>query len=204
MARKKEEGLKESILESARGLFAQFGPKKTTVDEIALAAGVGKGTVYYYFEDKEDIFLEVIREEMNELFQRINRAIGEYENPALKLQALFVERIQGLAELLNLRWLKFYSESIRWESLEREERRVSRKEQELVADILEEGKAKGLFAFEDAKKISRNLINMVSALDRTFSQDISLKEMKKKIEDVLGIIIEGLRTRELEPEGKTN
>jgi len=31
-----------------------------------------------------------------------------------------------------------------------------------------------------------------------------LNEMKKKIEDVLRIIIEGLRSRELEPEGKAN
>ena len=57
MARKREKELKENILESARGLFGRFGPKKTTMDEIALQAGVGKGTVYYYFEDKRDIFL---------------------------------------------------------------------------------------------------------------------------------------------------
>ena len=39
---------------------------EVTVDEVAEAAGVGKGTVYRYFEDKEDLFFQMIQEFLRE------------------------------------------------------------------------------------------------------------------------------------------
>jgi len=203
MPRKRDEELEESILESAKKLFARFGPKKTTMDEIALEAGVGKGTVYYYFEDKEDIFLRVIEDEANELLERIRRAISEYENPVHQLQAFFVERVKSLSDLVNLRWLKFSGESVRWESLEKEELKLLRKEQEMVRDILEKGRDKGLFAFEDGKKLAGNLTSIITALDRSLLEGISVKELKRKIEEIVGMLVEGLRARKLKPEKRT-
>jgi len=204
MVRKKTGELRENILDSARRLFGRFGPRKTTVDEIALEAGVGKGTVYYYFADKEDIFLRVIQEEAEELLRRIEGAVESCEHPVQKLQALFVERIRGLGELWNLRWLKSCPEPRRWRGLVEEEAKLSRSERALVADILEGGKASGVFAFEDAGVIAQSLTNILSALDRTWSEGLSLREMKKRIEETLRIVVEGLRARELEPEGKVH
>jgi AcrR family transcriptional regulator len=173
------------------------------MDEIALEAGVGKGTVYYYFEDKEDIFLRVIEEEANELLERIRRAISEYENPVHQLQAFFVERVKSLSDLVNLRWLKFSGESVRWESLEKEELKLLRKEQEMVRDILEKGRDKGLFAFEDGKKLAGNLTSIITALDRSLLEGISVKELKRKIEEIVGMLVEGLRARKLKPEKRS-
>jgi AcrR family transcriptional regulator len=48
---------RQAILEAARSRFLHYGYKKTTIDEIAADAGVGKGTVYLYFGGKEDILL---------------------------------------------------------------------------------------------------------------------------------------------------
>ncbi|MCK4357400.1 MAG: helix-turn-helix transcriptional regulator, partial [Candidatus Cloacimonetes bacterium] len=44
---------KEQILKVAGNIFAKFGLKKTTMDEIAKLARMGKSTLYYYFKSKE-------------------------------------------------------------------------------------------------------------------------------------------------------
>ena len=44
-----------TILDAADGLFVRFGYRKTTVEEIAQAAGLGKGTIYLYFKGKEEL-----------------------------------------------------------------------------------------------------------------------------------------------------
>lgn len=67
------------ILEAASVLFQQYGYAKTSLDEIAKAAYIGKGTIYYYFSDKEEIFVEVVRVFTDAFFDQLS-ALIEAEN----------------------------------------------------------------------------------------------------------------------------
>lgn len=201
MGKKKEKLIQEGILASAKRLFAQFGPKKTTMEEIAQQAGVGKGTIYYYFIDKTDIFLQVVKNEAEQLSNRMQSAATNQEGPEQKLNAVFFEKLQALSELVNLRWLYDYIDIGRWSGLEKETADLAQKEQKLVKQILEEGKDKGLFAIEDVAKIAQTLLKFISAFGKTLPKGLSPNEMKKNIEDTLSFIFEGLRSRrELKPE----
>ena len=51
---------KQQILGAAREIFAKRGYARTTVDDIALEAGVARGTFYLYFDDKRDAFEELV------------------------------------------------------------------------------------------------------------------------------------------------
>ena len=51
---------KKIIMEAAKKSFALFGYKGTTVDQIAKIAGIGKGSVYISFNNKEEILREII------------------------------------------------------------------------------------------------------------------------------------------------
>ncbi len=66
---------KVKVLESAKELFFLYGVKKTTVDEIAKRAGVGKGTIYLYFSSKEDILSELAKNELNTIAAAIESTI---------------------------------------------------------------------------------------------------------------------------------
>ena len=55
---------KDGILLEASRCFTRFGFKKTSVDEIARQAGVGKGTVYLAAESKEDLYYQVLNREI--------------------------------------------------------------------------------------------------------------------------------------------
>jgi len=56
-----DDQVKDTILEVAFKLFQRFGYQKTTVEEIAREAKIGKGTVYLHFKSKEEILLTIIQ-----------------------------------------------------------------------------------------------------------------------------------------------
>lgn len=58
----------EEILEAALTVFAARGYRPATMEAIAREAGITKGTIYLYFESKEDLFVSMVREKL--------RAIG--------------------------------------------------------------------------------------------------------------------------------
>lgn len=48
--------MEQQIRQSAERLFLHYGFRKTSVDQIAREAGIGKGTIYNYFRNKEELF----------------------------------------------------------------------------------------------------------------------------------------------------
>lgn len=52
------DSVEQKILESANEFFFRYGYKKTSIDEIAAEAGIGKGTVYLHFSSKEELFFK--------------------------------------------------------------------------------------------------------------------------------------------------
>ncbi|MER7515610.1 helix-turn-helix domain-containing protein [Streptomyces sp. NPDC126499] len=65
------------ILDSARELVLEHGVRKVTISEIAAAAGVGKGTVYLYWETKEDLFVGLAAREVLAWIETLNRHIAQ-------------------------------------------------------------------------------------------------------------------------------
>lgn len=71
-----KESKKREILSAARELFSEYGYKSVSMDQIAQKAKVSKGALYLYFVDKEDLFLRLVDEilqEMNEIAEEISR-----------------------------------------------------------------------------------------------------------------------------------
>src|SRR5437764_6276067 len=48
----------ERILDAATTLLVRWGYRKTTIDDVALEAGVGKGTIYLHWKDKTTCFAQ--------------------------------------------------------------------------------------------------------------------------------------------------
>lgn len=62
---------RNTIIAAATDAFARQGYHKTSIDQIAKAAGVSKGAVYYFFENKAALFLAIVQEGMAYLEGRI-------------------------------------------------------------------------------------------------------------------------------------
>jgi AcrR family transcriptional regulator len=66
---------KEKIREAAKKSFALFGYKGTTMDQIAKIAGVGKGTIYTFFENKEELLTDIVESLIVEMKKVAEEAI---------------------------------------------------------------------------------------------------------------------------------
>lgn len=58
---------KEEISNAAKELFTDFGFKSVSMEQIAMRANVGKGTLYLYFKDKEDLFFSLAKKLMDDV-----------------------------------------------------------------------------------------------------------------------------------------
>ncbi|MEH7457740.1 TetR/AcrR family transcriptional regulator [Bacillus sp. JJ1127] len=66
---------KRAIIEAATKSFSAFGYKATTMDQVAKLANVGKGTIYTFFRNKEELFGEIISNLIAEMKQVAEMAI---------------------------------------------------------------------------------------------------------------------------------
>lgn len=70
---------KDQIAQGALRAFAQFGFSETSMDSIAEMAQVAKGTLYYHFSTKEELFLYVIEKGVNMLIYHVDTAMQKDE-----------------------------------------------------------------------------------------------------------------------------
>lgn len=68
---------KRLILEAATKSFTLFGYKATTMDQVAKLAGVGKGTIYTFFKNKEELFEDIMRMLIQEMKQAAESVVQE-------------------------------------------------------------------------------------------------------------------------------
>lgn len=66
----------ERILDAATALLVRWGYRKTTIDDVAREAGVGKGTIYLHWKDKNDLFRAAIWREQQRYSEEVQRRIA--------------------------------------------------------------------------------------------------------------------------------
>ena len=66
----------ERILDAATTLLVRWGYRKTTIDDVAREAGVGKGTIYLHWKDKNELFRAAIWREQQRYSEEIQRRIA--------------------------------------------------------------------------------------------------------------------------------
>jgi len=82
------------ILSAARAVFATKGFSESTVDDIAAAAGIAKGTVYLYFSSKRDIYLAALKQGLLELQERTRQSMQAVVGIQAKIHAFIHTRLE--------------------------------------------------------------------------------------------------------------
>lgn len=97
MGRKKnQENRSALILEVASDLFSRFGYEKTTLEEIAVQAGIGKGSVYLEFASKEAILFELILSGKQAQIAQMLKIAERNDKPALELLKIMLVQNVGV------------------------------------------------------------------------------------------------------------
>ncbi|HWJ36897.1 MAG TPA: helix-turn-helix domain-containing protein [Steroidobacteraceae bacterium] len=81
----------EALLEAAVGVFARYGFRKTSMDEVARAAGVSRQGLYLLFADKEELFRRAV---VYKLTRQLSAAVAELSNERNSLE----QRLMGACD----------------------------------------------------------------------------------------------------------
>ncbi len=90
---------RERLLVSATRLFVHYGYRKTSMDEVAKAAGVAKGTVYLYYRNKAELVLHAIALEKRAYLNQLEPMLAAEIAPAERLQALIALGLIAMREM---------------------------------------------------------------------------------------------------------
>jgi TetR/AcrR family fatty acid metabolism transcriptional regulator len=94
---KKNKPKYKQIINAAVLVFAEFGYHQAKVTNIAKQANVADGTIYLYFQNKEDILISVFREKMGDFIENIQQNIAGKSSAAEKLLVMIQTHLSDLA-----------------------------------------------------------------------------------------------------------
>src|SRR5579884_3070482 len=84
------EATRQRIIREAASEFARLGFEQANINTIAEQAGIGKGTIYLYFENKRELFLAMLRQIAQEQLASIRAALATDGSLRARLERLFL------------------------------------------------------------------------------------------------------------------
>jgi AcrR family transcriptional regulator len=156
--------IKNSILQAAQKRFGLYGFEKTSMHEIAMDIGMSKGSIYYYYSDKEYLYKEVVKIEQEEFLNALNDKITHLKNPEKMLKEYVELRLFYFRKLLNLG--RFRSEEINgmksflFDSVAH----FRTRELSFIQKIFKNGIEKGIFFIADTEMIAGLFLDVLKGL----------------------------------------
>jgi AcrR family transcriptional regulator len=186
----------ELIINVAESQFIRFGFRKTTMEDIAKAAGIGKATLYYYFKSKEDIFAAMIEKVAQSALKQVIGATNTGKTPQEKFRIFWISQAQFIKEKVD------YYAALREDLLElfpsirRKQEKAEGSALAALRGILAEGVDRHVFAIPDVEATARILLFLMQGL----TQRIIIEENWATWEDVINLFLElvvkGLEVRD--------
>ena len=184
------------IVAVATMIFTRYGFKKTTMEEIAVATGKGKSSIYYYFKSKEDIFKAVVEKEAVELKEELDKTINIDASPIEKLKAYILFRLHHVRTVKN-----FYA-ALNEEYLSHMDfileirRKIDLEELVVVKEILDTGIREGAFQISNPEIGAIAISTMMKGLELPlFLSDEHRPNREELLDDLIRVLFYGIVKR---------
>ena len=145
---------RQKLVDVARQLFAKNGIANTTMNDIAVASGKGRRTLYTYFSRKEDVYYAVIESELERLSDRLDEVANCKMRPQDKIIELIYTHLSMIKETVvrngNLR-AEFFRNI--W-MVEKVRKNFDEDEIEILRRIYREGKDAGEFDIDNVDLVA--------------------------------------------------
>lgn len=178
------------LVDCARELFARKGLEATTMNDIAVASGKGRRTLYTYFKNKEEIYEAVITSELERLSERMDELANTKLPPEDKVLALVYTHLTMMKEAVarngSLR-AEFFRNI--W-TVERVRKMLDVEERSVIRRVLEEGIVAGSFEIENVNLMADIIYYSIKGLEVPYIYDrlgdgLSDEQSKAIVADLL-------------------
>ncbi len=185
---------KRKIFETSMKLFAEKGYDATSIEEITATVGVAKGTLYYHFSSKEEIFNFLIEEGVKLLQNSIDIKTAKLENYIDKLKAIILIEIKIVAkyeDFMTILLSQIYGKEARNQKCQKLIYEYINK----IEKIVEEGIEKGQIKKGNPQAIASEIYGLIASTlvyKLKNQNEIEVIKLYKEFENTL---IDGLRIK---------
>ncbi len=189
------EDTRDKILEVANKLFSRFGFHKTSMDEIAKIARKAKGSLYYHFASKEELFTEVVAKEIENLKANLSIIVNDKNIKAeQKIKQYLIKRMEVLNSASN------YHETLKADFFEHFDfidtlrSNLDDWEKAQIKKIIEQGIEENTFEKRNGNMdvLLDVFIMVLKGLEIPFFLQDKYDELNPYFDDLLQILIKGL------------
>ena len=185
---------KRKIFETSMKLFAEKGYDATSIEEITATVGVAKGTLYYHFSSKEEIFNFLIEEGMKLLQNSIDIKTAKYDNYIDKLKAIILIQIKIVMkyeDLITILLSQFWGNEARNKKCKQHIYEYIKK----IEEIVKEGIEKKQIKEGNPKVIASEIYGLICSTlvyKLRNEKEIDIMKLYKEFENT---VIEGLKIK---------
>ncbi len=183
---------KRKIFETSMKLFAKKGYDATSIEEITATVGVAKGTLYYHFSSKEEIFNFLIEEGIKLLQNSIDIKTAKLDNYIDKLKAVILIQIKIVnkyEDFITILLSQFYGKEARNKMCQKHVFEYISKIERIVKEGMEAGQIKkgnaNVIASEIYALIASTLVYKMKS-----QENVEIIKLYKELENT---VIEGIK-----------
>jgi AcrR family transcriptional regulator len=184
---------RESILQNALQIFDRQGFANTSLDDIANETGVKREAIYYYFKNRAEILLHIIRPQSESLVEGLRKIVtskADYHQKLYLAVENHLERFDRKCLEMTVSLRDVYLEDAR--EVRREMDKIWRSYETMWTSLIEEGQAEGEFTrCGDAKMVAFGILGMCNWLARWYDPKKSIP-IAELIETYFNLIAYGL------------
>ncbi len=203
MSERKYEGKAAVILEIAQKRFGLYGIEKTTMKEIADDLNMTKGSLYYYFPDKENLYKAVVDKEQQEFIKVVHDDLKNTSDPEEGIKKYVLNRISYFRTMINLSRLRAETYSEFKPLIADSIVKFREKEKKIIVTLLERGISEGIFYIDDPAGTAILFLDLLKGLrsavlddkKQFIINDEEFRIMSEKIMMFTSIFINGLKNK---------
>ncbi len=183
-----------AILDAAAACFAENGYAGTGVAEICRRAGISKGTLYYHFENKQALFLELVDIQLAHFEEALDRAARDTANipeSLLNLSHLVQELIQSDDTRAGI-FLEIWAQANRDQIVREASRAAFQRFEDIFAALIQRGIDEGTLEVSDPVAGARAILSIAAGTLLRSLLDAGKADWGKVTEESMRILINGL------------
>jgi len=196
---------RQQILNAASECLARYGYDKTTMDDIARRIGLNKTSLYYYYRNKESIFIEVIVQEAKTFLDALQAKAIKSRGCKNQILTYLTERFRYYQHVVNLHHLSMDTLRSIQPSFKALYQTVLDREIEFIANLLQDGMGRGEIKPGPVLKLSRIILTVTDAIKQTTCEDpghdlpatIDYSQIEKDVAYAVSLMLDGLTPKPL-------
>jgi len=185
------------LVNVARSLFAQRGKQNVTMNDIAIASGKGRRTLYTYFKNKNEVYLAVIENELDILIERLQEVMERNISPVKKLEAYFFTRFKVIKEAVTRNGSLKADFFRNIYEVEKARRPIDVKEIRMIKQILSAGVADGSFSIESPQWAAMLILYAMKGIEAPYLNVNIGNNIQDRRPQIMNFLMNGMLKKEI-------